>query len=348
MGFRESVSGRGIGVAAAFACCVGMGATAPAAAQNATWKSVSLIRDSKQTTEKWAWLAEELAARTDGALTLDLSTFPELGLTGTEFIRLLSIGLIDAGELITGYVSGEVPLIEGVQMMGVYDGLEQAEQAYDAWTEAVALPNAARMGGTPVASFAFANMYLWSTFPVDSLDDLEGKTVHVFSTAQADYLTALGAEPVTIPLAEVPQALGRGVVDAVITGPDVANRTQLDEVVGYVTDLMFGPGAGWVVVSDRALSRLDAETRAELDGVWDELQDRGWALAYEENETNLEAVIGRGVVAKVPTPEEWRPRLQEIAREVVLPAWAERAGGDEAVEAFNAAIAPIVGVEAAR
>ena len=336
------------GMAMVAAAAVTLGTATPAAAQGTTWKSVSLIRDSKQTTEKWAWLAEELQSRTDGALSLDLSTFPELGLSGTEFIRLLSIGLIDAGELITGYVSGEVPIVEGVQMMGVYDGLDEAEEAYAAWTETVVKPNAERIGGTPVASFAFANMYLWSTFPMESLDDLEGKTVRVFSTAQADYLTALGAEPVTIPLAEVPQALGRGVVDAVITGPDVANRTQLDEVVGYVTDLMFGPGAGWVVVSDRALARLDDETRAELDGVWDELQERGWALAHEENDTNLEEIVGRGVEAKVPTPEAWRPRLQEIARDVVLPAWADRAGGDEAVAAFNEAIAPVVGVEASR
>jgi len=331
-----------MGIATAFSFCV----SSQVLAQNTTWKSVALIRDSKQTTEKWAWLNEELQERTDGALSLDLSTFAELGLTGTEFIRFMSTGLVDAGELITGYVSGEVPIIEGVQMMGVYDGLDEAEQAYDAWTEAVVAPNADRIGGTPVASFAFANMYLWSTFPMEDLGSLEGKKVRVFSTAQADYLTELGAEPVTIPLAEVPQALERGVVDAVITGPDVANRTQLYEVVDYVTDLMFGPGAGWVVVSDRAMSRLDENTRTELEGVWDELQTRGWELANEENQTNLDAVIEQGVEAKVPVPDEWKPRLQEIAKEVVLPAWVDRAGGDAAVTAFNDAIAPIVGVEA--
>ena len=75
-----------MGIATAFSFCV----SSQVLAQNTTWKSVALIRDSKQTTEKWAWLNEELQERTDGALSLDLSTFAELGLTGTEFIRFMS------------------------------------------------------------------------------------------------------------------------------------------------------------------------------------------------------------------------------------------------------------------
>jgi TRAP-type C4-dicarboxylate transport system substrate-binding protein len=249
--------------------------------------------------------------------------------------------------LVTGYVSGEVPLVEGVQMMGVYDSLAQAQKAYAAWTKRVILPNAKKIGGKPVASFAFANMYLWSKFPVNSLEDLKRKKIRIFSTAQANYLKALGAEPVSIPLAEVYPALERGVVDAVITGPDVANRTKLYEIVGYVTDLMFGPGAGWVVISDHTWSSLSPDLRSAVEGLLPELQRRGWDLAFQENEENLKAVMAHGVKATIPVKPEWRDKLQEIARKVVIPAWATRAGPD-GVAAFNEAIAPIVGVTATK
>lgn len=349
--FTPGSSLRRLGIWAMFALVASVAFAPPnradAQGPSANWKVVANIRDSKQTTEKWAWFADEISKRTNGRLTLQVSTFPELGLTGTEFIRLLSIGLIDAGELVTGYVSGEVPLVEGVQMMGVYDSLAQAQKAYAAWTKRVILPNAKKVGGKPVASFAFANMYLWSKFPVNSLEDLKRKKIRIFSTAQANYLKALGAEPVSIPLAEVYPALERGVVDAVITGPDVANRTKLYEIVGYVTDLMFGPGAGWVVISDQTWSSLSPDLRSAVEGLLPELQQRGWELAFQENEENLKAVMAHGVKATIPVKPEWRDKLQEIARKVVIPAWATRAGPD-GVAAFNEAIAPIVGVTATK
>lgn len=343
--FTKGIRTAAFGLAGILAATLAGTAIDRAAAAEVNWKVVTNIRDSKQTTDKWAWFASEVEKRSEGRMAIEVSTFAELGLKGGEFIRLLNTGLMDAGELVTGYVSGEVPLVEGVQMMGVYDDLEQAEKAYAAWTEEVVQPNARRLGGKPVASFAFSTMMLWSKFPVESLDDLKGKKIRIFSTAQADYLKELGAEPVTIPLSEVYPSLERGVVDAVITGPDVANRTKLYEVVDHVTDLKFGPGAGWVVISERAWKRLPADLQQIVEDLIPELQKRGWQLAFEENDVNLKATIDKGIKATVPAKAEWTEELHRIAHDVVIPSWTKRAGNGSA-EAFNAAIAPIVGVKA--
>jgi TRAP-type C4-dicarboxylate transport system substrate-binding protein len=167
------------------------------------WRGVALQRLDLHWPERWQWFQTQLAEKTDGRFQLELVTFPELGLTGSELIRLLSTGLLDAADVVTGYVSGEVPLFEGVQLPGVYEDYEQARMGYEAWLANVVEPRQQAVGGKVLTSFAFASQFLWTNFPVNELSDLQGKKIRVFAKAQADYLASFGAEPVNIPLADV-------------------------------------------------------------------------------------------------------------------------------------------------
>lgn len=307
-----------------------------------TWKCVANTRTSSQFTVKWAWLTEQLAKRTNGRLKLDVVSFPELGMTGSELIRLLNSGLMDAGEVVTGYVSGEFPLIEGAQMVGVYDTVEQARRAYEAWMKLVAEPNGKQLGGIPISTFGFTSQMLWSKFPVNSLSDIKGKKIRIFAKGQADYIAALGGTSVSLPIADVYSSLERGVIDGAITGPEVAAGFKYHEVVQYVTDLMLGPGAGYVVVSDKAWKSLPPDVRKEFEALLPELRKMSWDLVAVDNKQHFDTVLARGVKATMTAKPEWVPQLKKIAREVVVPAWVSRSG-PRAAPAFNEAIAPIVG-----
>ena len=310
--------------------------------KSVTWKVVANTRTSSQFSVKWVWLTEQLAKRTNGRFKLDVVTFPELGMTGAELIRLLNIGTIDAGEVVTGYVSGEFPLIEGAQMVGVYENLDQARRAYEAWMKLVAEPNAKQMGGVPISTLAFTTQLLWSKFPVNSLADIKGKKIRIFAKAQADYMTALGATAVSIPIGDVYSALERGVIDGCVTGPEIAAGFKYHEVVQYVTDLLLGPGAGYVVVSDKAWRSLPADMRKEFEALLPEMRKISWELAARDDKQHLDTVVSRGIKPTIPAKPEWVPQLKKISQEVVVPAWASRSG-PRAAPAFNEAIAPIVG-----
>ena len=309
-----------------------------------TWKVVANTRLSSQFTVKWAWLTEQLAKKTNGRLKLDVVAFADLGMTGAELIRLLSAGLIDAGEVVTGYVSGEFPLIEGAQMVGVYENTDQARRAYEAWLKAVAEPNGKQMGGVPISSLGFTTQMLWSKFPVNSLADIKGKKIRIFAKAQADYITALGGTAVSLPLADVYSALERGVIDGLVTGPETATGYKYHEVVGYVTDLLLGPGAGWVVVSDKAWRGLPPDIRKEFEALLPEMRKMSWDLVDIDNKHHLELVRARGIKATIPAKPEWIPQLKKIAQDTVVPAWAARSG-PRAVPLFNESVAPIVGFQ---
>jgi TRAP-type transport system periplasmic protein len=306
------------------------------------WRGVANTRNSKQWTEKWVMLENELPRLTNNRLSLEVSSFPELGMTGSELIRVLNVNLVDIAEVVTGYVSGDAPLFEGVQLPGVYKDYDAARRGYEAWLPTVVAPKERVVGGKAIATFAFSSQYLWSKFPVNALDDLKSKKVRVFAKAQADFFQALGAEPVSIPLAEVYTALERGTVDAVVTGPESGAGLKLNEVVTYVTDLQLGVGAGFVVVSRRSWDALPADIKTIIEGLVPELNRLGWVLGAEDTKLGLDTVVQRGMKLTGEAKPEWRPTLQKIAREVVVPSWAKRAGPD-GQKAFNETLAPVVG-----
>lgn len=316
--------------------------TAAIAQDAVTWKAVSNTRNSAHFTEKWKWFADEMKARTEERVSVQVSSFPELGLTGQELIRVLNANLVDIAEVVTGYVSGDVPLMEGVQLPGVFETYEQSQRGYQAWMDQVVSSRQGVLGGKPVATFAFSSQYLWSKFPLETLDDLKGKKVRVFAAAQADFFRALGAEPVSIPLAEVYTALERGVVDAVVTGPESGAGLRLWEVLDHVSDLRLGVGAGYIVVSTPSYDRLSDADKAAFDDLLPRLNELGWSLGADDTKAGLEEVEAKGIVLTIPGKPEWQERLTEIARNVVVANWIERAG-PESKEIFNTVLGDIAG-----
>jgi TRAP-type C4-dicarboxylate transport system substrate-binding protein len=342
---RRTLLGLGLSAASAATLIDAFGSSAKAQAGVINWKCVANTRLSSQFTVKWKWLEEELAKRTNGRLKLDTVSFPELGMTGAELIRVLNAGILDAGEVVTGYVSGEVPIIEGAQMVGVYKDIPEAQRAYEAWLPKVVEPLSNKVGGKPISSFGFTSQFLWSKLPINSLADLKGKKIRIFAKAQSDYLTALGATTASIPLAELYSALQRGVVDGCITGPEVAAGAKYHEVVGHVTDLLMGPGAGFLVVSNKAWNGLPPDIKKEVEAIIPRLRELSWELTTKDDKEHLATVSKDGIKMQIPPKPEWVPQLKKIAQDVVVPNWVKRAGPG-AAEAFNEAIAPIVGFKA--
>lgn len=329
-------------------CLAGIGATTAMLAGRAlaqekptTWRAVANQRTGGQWPGKWQWLQQELPRRTGGKLALDLTTLPELGLSGAELVRVLTANLVDIADVVTGYVSGDVPLIEGAQLPGIYTDYEHARRGYAEWLPKVVQTREKIMGGRAISSFAFANLYLWSKFPVNSLGDLKGKKIRIFAKAQADYVNALGAEGVSIPVAEVYTALERGIVDATITGPDAIEGMKLNEVIRYVTDLQFGVGAGFIVVSRKSWDALAANLRDVLNVFGPDLTKRGWDIGAEDTRKGMEFAISKGIHAVVPAKPEWRDALKKAAQHVVA-EWVKRVGR-EGANVFNETLGSTVG-----
>jgi len=68
---------------------------------------------------------DSVNTRTDGQIEIQLSSYPELGISGFDMIRLLQDGTIGLGEIYSGFVGGEFPIFEAANLWGVYNSVDE-------------------------------------------------------------------------------------------------------------------------------------------------------------------------------------------------------------------------------
>lgn len=310
-----------------------------------TWKTVIQHRNGAQY-KKWLWLEEELPKRTNGRLGLDITTIPELGLQGTEMLRVMKTGLIDAAEILTGYVASDFPTMEATDLPGMVSSTAQSRQIYDAWTEQIVSKREDVMGGKTIATFSYGTMPVFTKFPVNTLKDFQGKKIRVFSPAQARYITALGGEPLSMPIADVYSALQRGVMDGLITGLEWVEGMKMWEIATHICDINIAPLGCYIVVSQKGWKKLPPDIQKVVQDIGPELTDMGWAMGQENVDAGLKLARENGMEIIIPGKPEWQDTLKQISAENIVPWWADRVGA-QGKKAFNDVIAPIVGFKVA-
>jgi TRAP-type C4-dicarboxylate transport system substrate-binding protein len=327
-------------VAALLVALAALVAGVPLTAAQMQLKVVATSRPQVQF-KLWEWLAAELDRRTQGRVKAEPVSLPELGLTGFELVRVVRAGLVDVADVVPGMVSGEVPIIEGVDLPGLFKDFATSEQAHLAWHEVIK-KHESKLGAVFLGSYGWASQVLYSRKPIREVKDLKGVKARVFGTAQADFLRALGAEPVSIAVAEVYSALERGAVDAAITGTIAGYNLKWYEVTKYMVDLQMGPAMGTLLVSRRTWDRLTPDVRTVLEELGREFTRRGWDMARQTTQEGIDRNRDKGM-EWIATSPAMAAAIREATTRQVVPGWLKRAGPD-AQGVFNQYIGPAAGI----
>ena len=311
----------------------------PASAQTLQLKAVATSRPQVQF-KLWERLAAEVDKRTQGRVKVDVLSLPELGLTGFELVRVLRAGLVDIADVLPTYVSGEVPVPEGADLPGLFKDFATSEKAHLAWHEVVKKYED-RLGGVFLGSYGWAAQVIFSRKPIRATKDLEGLKTRVFGASHSDFLRALGAEPVSMAVAEVYGALERGAVDAAITGTIAGYNLKWWEVTKYMVDVQIGPAMGTVIVSKRTWDRLPPDLRKVLEAVGQEFTRWGWDMGRQTTQEGIDGNKEKGM-EWIPLTPATAAAIREVTLKHGVPAWVQRAGPDGKA-AFNQHLAPHAG-----
>jgi len=306
-----------------------------------TLKAVAVSRPTPQF-GLWTWLGEELQKRTGGQLKLEVVSLPELGLTGFELVRVTKAGLVDIADILPTYVAGDLPVIEGIDLPGLYGDLETSVRAHQAFMPAIKKYEE-KLGGVVVGAYLWPHQVVYSRKPIKGPADLKGLKLRVFGTAQTEFARALGAEPVSIAFAEVYTALERGTVDAALTGTYSGFALKWYEVSKYLVDVNHGPVVGFAMVSKRTWDRLALAQRETVAKLGEEFSVKGWEIGRKTTADGIEENKKKGM--------EWAPITPDMAKAVrdaavgtIVPSWVKRSGPD-AKAVFNQYIAPHAGFQ---
>ncbi len=300
-------------------------------------------------------MLREAAARSGGRIEVNLSTHAERNLSGTELVRLVRSGQADIGASTLTTLSGDVPILDGVDLAGLAPSIGTARRIADAMLPVVNR-DLERFGARLVIIYPFPAQVLWCRAPFTSLADLRGRKVRTFGPALVDLMTALGAQPVSIGFPEVYSALERGVVDCAITGTGSGASVRWPEVSSHISDVPLSWALAGYMVNIAWWNRLDPAVKAFFETTFREMNDQLWALGDAATRDGIDCAIGNASACRIH-PLATRPMtevrgtpadtetLKRLLREVVLPGFVQRCGA-RCGDAFNEHIAPLAGVRA--
>ena len=304
---------------------------------NRTLRPCELIRD---------FYIPRVHARTD-EVRIEISSYPELGLAGPDTIRLVNNETLEFAEIYSGYVGGDLPVID----VGNLWGVSPSNEAHLVLSEAIEddmiriLRDAT--GGEPVFRAYYPNQYIFSREPLPDLAAYAGKDIRQHSAVLGDLLSGLGATGQFVAFADVYTALERGVLDAGITGGTPGYGQRWYEV----TDYLYGPIVGslavtYITVNGEKWRQLSDANRTILKEVGREYEAENRRLikeVWDPDGINLNVAEG---MEYSDFPDDVKTQMRVAALETIIPNWVDRAGGpdSEGVRIFNDKVGPIVGV----
>ncbi|MGH8843428.1 MAG: TRAP transporter substrate-binding protein [Advenella sp.] len=300
-------------------------------------------------TEKPFW-EKTLPQASGGQITADLSGLSESGLKGPEVVRLMRVGAIDIGMGVFAYVSSDDASFEGVDLPGMASDVDSAHKIAQAYRPVLDKRMRERHGIKLLATASYTAQVFFCREPVKQLSDLKGKKVRTRGRNMADYVSALGANPVTLPFAEVVTALQTGVIDCAVTGIGSGNAAKWFEVANNLYNLPIDWSVGFYGIGLKRWQKLDPAVQTLLQEQALVLEDRFWAETKRENDFALACNTGQGecqihekahMTAAAPTVQE-QEGLREVAQKVAQ-AWGERCG-TECVQQWNETAGKAAGI----
>ena len=297
--------------------------------------------------EFWAPNLEE---RTNGQLRLEITSFPELSLRGTDTLELVSDGTLDMAGVYSGYVAGELPILGIMDLYGLYPDHRTLFESSTEILPALAAVLAQATGGGMVINhnWFFEDVFFFGQAPLRNVADFEGLKIRGRSTPMHNWLEGMGAASMFVRFADVYDALGRGDLEA--------GGTSLWSAFGQrwyeVTDYMNGPLNRWVplpnLVNPDVRQRMPADLQKILveEGAKAELEQ--FRLAPDQILAGVQKNIDAGMEAIEFSPEVAQHSFEVALMQHVLPGWLRHLGyparGSDAVALFNERAGPYVGL----
>lgn len=136
-------------------------------------------------------LRDGMASATQGRVEVTLASWPERNVSGPEVLRLVRSGQVDIAAAPLTTVSGDVPILDGVDLAGMNSDIRQARKVADAMVP-VANRELERLGIKLVATYPFSGQMLFCRKPIATLADIKGLKIRTNGPSAADLVKALG------------------------------------------------------------------------------------------------------------------------------------------------------------
>ncbi|WP_343504860.1 TRAP transporter substrate-binding protein [Alloyangia pacifica] len=262
---------------------------------------------------------EELAAKSNGELTVELFPSGQLGPAPRQF-DLARTGAADVAVVLSGATPGRFPMAELAGLPLTYPALgNDSAITSRRLTELAPEYLAEEHAGTHILWMAVTpplKLHLKSADPSD-LSVFKGLRIRYAGAIWQQLIEALGASPVPVQPAETGDALAKGVVDGTAFPFEATKSFDLAPVLGYSIEPGFAAAAFAVVMGDKAYERLSPELRKLVDETTGPDRAEAFGKMLDEGEAEGRAYMAEGGVQIVNLSDAQLAQLKDDAAPII-------------------------------
>jgi TRAP-type C4-dicarboxylate transport system substrate-binding protein len=275
-------------------------------------------------TENIAQFVADVDKATGGKLKITVHPNGSL-FKATEIKRAVQGGQAQLGEILISGYSNEDPVFGVDSVPFLATSYADAGKLWKASRKAIE-ERFAKQGMKVLYSVPWPPQGIYSTKPINSMADMKGLKMRAYNPYTSRIAELAGAQPVTIQVAELAQAMATGAVNANITSGATGYDTKAWEVVKYYYDTQAWIPKNIVFVSTQAFDALDKASQKALLDAAAAAETRGWKVSEEKNKWYLEQLAKNGMHVSAPSPQ-LDADFKKVGR-TMADEWLKTAGPD--------------------
>jgi TRAP-type C4-dicarboxylate transport system substrate-binding protein len=305
---------------------------APAVAQT-KWDMPTGYGVSTFQTQNVQQFAQEVEQATGGKLKITVHPGGSL-YKANEIKRAVQTGQVQAGEFILSGAANENPLFGVDSIPFLATSYNQARKLSEASRPALDKLLAGQ-GMRLLFVSPWPPQGLYSNKPIESVADLRRSKMRTYNPATSRIAELVGAQPITIQLVELPQALATGTVENFLTSSASGVESKLYEHVKYFYDVAAWLPKNAIVVNQKAFDALDKPQQDAVLQAAAAAETRGWRISEEKNREYMRELLDRGMTVTRPN-ETLRKELLSIGARMT-DEWLKTAGaeGQAIIDAYR-------------
>ena len=283
----------------------------------------------------WEPMLEDLKKKTNGRITSTMYAGAALG-KGPEHYDIVAKGLSDMGYFTATWTPGRFPLTDVLSLAAWVDGKDVATDIGNAMYKRVLQQEFP--GVKMVELNGCIQAFLWTKKPVRTLEDVKGKRIRSPGGFQTNYIKAIGAEPIFMPLGDVYLAMETGTVDGLVTCPPLVISGKLYEVAKHGVVATFGCVSEGVIMNEGSWKRTPEDLKPTVDTVCQNPFHTTGGLTRDVYKKMLAELTDKKVEfynLPLNEAERWYDRFREETRKWVAGLEGKGLKAKEVVKMYN-------------
>jgi len=286
-------------------------------------------------TENLSQFAKDVADATGGKLQITVHANASL-FKAPEIKRAVQTGQAQVGEVLMSLHENEDPIYGLDVVPFLATSFDQAKKLWDVQRPAIE-KKLASQGLLLLFAVPWPPQGIFAKKDINTVEDLKGVKWRSYNPGTARIAELVGAQPVTVQAADLPQALATGVVTTFMTSGATGYDSKVWETLSHFYDTQAWIPKNLTFVSKAAFDALDKPTQEAVLKAAGTAEERGWKTAQEKTKWYTDQLAANGMKVLPPSPE-LKAGLQKIGEQLTQD-WLKKAGpeGQAIIDSYKKA-----------